>query len=129
MGQTGIDGQLFPAPPVIQPCSWHECARGHRWPPDIVVAKCPGCGGSYLAIRQQACPFCNEPVVNVQLRVDFVPSGSGPIPRCKGAKPLGESIDLTIQRRAHIDGAQGWLDFTAKEELDGKKPSGEGGQG
>lgn len=127
--EAKIEG-LFQPPPTIKPCSWLQCKAGHRWPPDLIVTKCPGCGGPYIAIRQQGCPFCNEPVVEVNLRTDFVPTGTGAVPRCKGAKVMGETVDQQIIRQAHTEAEKNWKTFLEKEaEENGKKSGGQGSAG
>lgn len=120
-GQKPVEGgvkPLFPEPIQLTPCSWMECLAGHRWPPKITLAQCPGDGGPYLAFQAQNCQFCNEPVRRVSLRVDFVPSGSGPVPRCKGAKPFGESMDITLERRGHEAAASEFKNFLQKQAAD-----------
>lgn len=88
----------FPEAKPIDLCSWNECLLGHRWSPSLAVAKCPGCGGQILAVQKTNCPVCNEPVTKTSLRSDFVGRGAGVSPRCLGQKPLGESVDLEMER-------------------------------
>jgi hypothetical protein len=64
----------------------------------MVVAPCPGCQGSFLAVKKENCPFCNEPAVRMSLRTDHLPRGAGNVPRCKGVVPYGESMDITLER-------------------------------
>lgn len=95
------------------PCSFNECAGGHRWAPVMVLVKCPGCQGSVLAQKMENCPYCNEPVLRTTLRHDFVPKGGGVVPRCRGAKIYGETLDILVERT-------GW-----KEIIGGKEENGE----
>lgn len=109
---------LFAPAPKLTPCSWNECLAGHRWPVAVVVAKCPGCGGAMLAIRQENCPFCNEPVRASAFRADIVPAGAGAVPRCQGAKPYGDTRDLILERNNHVAAQEGFKDFLTREVQD-----------
>ena len=88
----------FVEPTKLDPCSFSECTAGHRWPPQVALAQCPGCQGPILAVQKLQCPFCNEPVARTVLRSDFVPRAAGVAKRCQGQSPYGESIDLEMQR-------------------------------
>ncbi|MDE1766544.1 MAG: hypothetical protein KGI27_09800 [Thaumarchaeota archaeon] len=112
---------LFAPAPQLQPCSWLVCTNGHKWPPAILVAKCPGCQGPFLAVQQQNCPFCNEPVLQMSFRVDVVPAGAGGVPRCKGARPFGESIDVVLDRQGHQEAISNFKTFLQKEAMERTK--------
>lgn len=68
-----------------------------------------------MAIRQENCPFCNEPAKSMVIRTDIVPPGSGAVPRCKGAKVFGESLDQIIERKGYQDGAASFKPFLVKQ--------------
>lgn len=88
---------LFAEQPQSVPCSFVECTEGHRWPPTPALVLCPEDKSPVLALQQQNCPYCNEPIARISLRVDLVPRGAGMPARCKGQKPFGESIDVILQ--------------------------------
>lgn len=89
---------VFPGESPVEPCSWNECTAGHRWPPVLAVAGCPGCRVPILAVQQVNCPVCNEPMVRSVVRSDFVPKGAGVASRCRGGKVAGESLTLEMER-------------------------------
>jgi hypothetical protein len=98
-----MEDSIFSEEIKIQPCTWNECLKGHRWPPAAAIAKCEGCGGPVLAIRMENCPFCNEPNTRVSLRSDYIPRGAGIGQRCKGAKIQGESGDIELVRHQWVE--------------------------
>lgn len=112
--------ELFKDQPRPMPCSWNECLAGHRWPPTLLIAACPGCGSPTVAFKQENCPFCNEPVKQTVMRSDFVVPGGGVAPRCKGAKPMGDSLDLELTRQAWQEAEANHLSFEAKKQPAGK---------
>ena len=115
------DVGLFPPQPKPQPCSWIECLAGHRWPPTMTVAQCPGDGGPTVMVKQENCPFCNEPACKLSFRLDVVPAGSGVVPRCKGVQPPGETLDLELTAHGWETGQGGFVDFEARKIKEGQK--------
>jgi hypothetical protein len=101
MGEKGKGRgeEVFPlaTPPLVDPCSWNECAEGHRWVPVLVVVKCPGCQSPYLADQKTNCPTCNEVMVRTSVRVDVVPRGVQASRRCSGEKNGGETLSVDLQ--------------------------------
>jgi hypothetical protein len=97
------DKEIFPEQPIIIPCTWNECTKGHRWAPAVAVAKCEGCQSPVIAVRMENCPWCNEPNSKISLRSDYVPRGGGIGQRCKGAKVHGESVDVELIRHQWME--------------------------
>lgn len=77
-------------------CSYNICANGHKWPPVLRVAQCPGCGGPILAAKMTQCPVCNEPVARRFIRVDHLPHGGQITPMCRGAGSLAEVMQVEM---------------------------------
>ena len=87
----------FP-PPRPHPCTWQECAKGHKWVPAMALAGCPGCGAPLVAMKMGNCPYCGEPPERVHVRHDYVMAGAGVVAMCKGEKTQGEVIDVEFAR-------------------------------
>lgn len=87
----------FGEAPSVDPCSYNECPQGHKWPPVLRVAQCPGCGGPILAIKMVQCPICNEPVTHRVIRADHLPHGGQITPMCRGAASLAEVTSIDIK--------------------------------
>lgn len=102
-------------PPRLDPCSFNKCASGHIWPAVLAIAKCPGCAGAVIAVQKVNCPFCNEPIVETNLRSDFVPRGAGMAARCAGQLPTGDSLDIQLQRTAWREVEATTKDFLTRE--------------
>ena len=88
----------FGTPPPTEPCSWNECSRGHKFPPIIQMAQCPGCKGSIVAVKMTNCPICNEPVTRLALRMEHLPQPGQITAMCQGAGTLNEVIQLKVER-------------------------------
>lgn len=88
----------FGTPPPAEPCSWNECSRGHKFPPFIQLAQCPGCKGPIIAVKMVNCPICNEPVARVAMRLEHLPQSGQITPMCQGAATLNEVIQLKVER-------------------------------
>ena len=88
----------FETPKGVKPCSWSECRNGHQWRPSFALVDCGGCGSPTLMGKMENCPFCNEPTLRVSLRHDHIPTGAGVAQRCKGQKPMGEGLDIILER-------------------------------
>lgn len=86
------------AGPTITPCTYNECAAGHRWNPQIQIAACPGCRTPMLAVKMLQCPICNEPVLRMVMRSEHLPQGGQITPLCLGASTLNEVNVVTIER-------------------------------
>lgn len=132
MAEVG-QNPIFTDQPTVHPCTWAECVSGHKWPIQAMIAACPGCNGAVLAIRQSNCHYCNEPMLRVTMRHDFVPTGAGVVPRCKGATVYGETLDGVIQRNGAAEAEKSHLSFEerVKEEnarKTAKTPAGSSGE-
>ena len=88
----------FSALEAVEPCSWVRGTCGHKWPITVQLAKCGGCGGWVLARRQENCPWCNEPTVEMRIRVDQV-GGGNVVAICKGERnSMGSSGYVNVVR-------------------------------
>jgi hypothetical protein len=96
-GKLGEEG-LWAKEIKILPCSWIEGVCGHKWVPTLALAGCRGCGSPILMVKQENCPYCNEPAKTVVVRSDHVPKGGGVVERCKGQAPGGETLDIVMER-------------------------------
>ena len=82
--------ELFPDQVILRLCSANVCGNGHEWIPKVTLAKCGygtphgwnGCGAPVLAVKQESCPVCNEPVVKMRFRTDHTPPTQFIIPVC-----------------------------------------------
>lgn len=90
----------FPEQPRLEPCTFLECPKGHRWAPQLHLAKCGygtptgwnGCGSPMLAIRMLNCPTCNEPTAKLRLRVDHTGTAPYPVPLCIPGSVAGHEV-------------------------------------
>ena len=82
--------ELFPDQIILRLCSANVCGNGHEWIPKVTLAKCGygtpqgwnGCGAPVLAVKQESCPVCNEPVAKMRFRTDHTPPTQFIIPLC-----------------------------------------------
>src|SRR5579871_3925694 len=90
----------FPESAPLEPCTFLECPKGHRWTPQLHLAKCGygtpqgwnGCGSPMLAIRMLNCPTCNEPTKKLRLRVDHTGPAPYPVPLCIPGSSTGTEV-------------------------------------
>ncbi len=104
----------FPEIVKIEPCSFNECAQGHKWAPQLAVGQCPGCGGPILAVRMLNCPVCNEPVVTYHQRIDHTSPGMGIAGICRGQKGLAETNFVEMKRNHAVEAVQNWDEKTGR---------------
>jgi hypothetical protein len=83
------DSKLFGDTVLIEPCSECVCSQGHKWAPQLALAKCPGCSSQVLALRLINCPVCNEPQKSIKFRTDHVVGAPNIVAACRG--PVGAS--------------------------------------
>lgn len=98
-------GLEWPAPPPLDACSWNECTKGHKFPPLIQVARCPGCGQPVVAVKMVNCPVCNEPVAKLAVRFEHAagqPNGHPLTAQCQGQPTLNEVQQIMLYR-AHAE--------------------------
>lgn len=95
----------WPSEAPKEPCSWNTCAAGHKWPPTMQIAQCPGCGGPILIVKMQNCPVCNEPVRSFALRAEHCPQGGQITGTCQGQASLNE-VDKIVLTRHHAEQEQ-----------------------
>lgn len=94
-------------------CTRQVCGAGHVWAPQVAVAKCEGCGSPVVAVRMVNCPWCNEEVGELALRVERVSNGIPIVPVCKGMEPKGEMWEVEVVK----EDRQGKLDFGEGNEI------------
>lgn len=104
----------FPEVVRIEPCSYNVCVNGHKWPPQLAIGQCPGCGGSFLAVRMINCPQCNEPTVSMQLRTDHTCPGMGIAATCRGQKGLSETMFIRLDRGHAAEAIEKWDEKTGR---------------
>lgn len=92
----------------IEPCTRNECANGHKWPAQLAVANCPGCGAQLLMVRMINCPVCNEPTKTFKLRTDHTSQGFGIAALCRGQAGPAESNVIEMTRHAVADCIEKW---------------------
>ena len=88
----------FPDTDNIQLCSYNECPNGHRWPPVMQTASCPGCKAPIVLVKMVQCPSCNEPPSKWGFRSDHLPHGGVVTPMCKGSDSLAEVTYIEVER-------------------------------
>ena len=94
-------------PPQGEPCTLNRCSHGHTWPIALQVGRCPGCQGVLVAIRQENCPYCNEPSIQLKVRIDHVPSRGGQfIGACRGASAPWSIHTVVIEKEPWWDKAE-----------------------
>ena|SRR2546427_38468 len=98
----------FPEVVKIEPCSSNECPNGHKWPPQLAIANCPGCGGQILMVRMINCPICNEPTKVFRLRTDHTGQAMGIAAACRGQKGMAESNLIEMTRNAAEQTIANW---------------------
>jgi hypothetical protein len=76
-----------------------QCSKGHQFPAQLSLTKCPGCQSSILAARMVNCPFCNEPITKLEIRLDHLSSGMTINPLCKGVPTLAEVTQITLEMK------------------------------
>lgn len=108
----------FPEVVKIEPCTNNQCANGHRWPAQMLVQPCPGCGASVLLVRMINCPVCNEPTEKFFLRTDHTGQGFGIAALCRGQKGPAESNLIEMTRHAHKEVMEVWNEETGRMPAD-----------
>ncbi len=98
----------------IEPCTKNECSHGHKWPAQLALANCPGCGGQVLMVRMVNCPVCNEPVEKFTLRTDHTNQGFGIAAICRGQQGAAESNVIEMKRNAAADVIEKWDETTGR---------------
>ena len=98
----------FPEVVKVEPCSSNECVNGHKWPPMLQLAQCPGCGGPLIAVKMINCPICNEPTKTVKLRTDHTGMAFGIAALCRGQGGMAESNFICMERHAAKDVEEKW---------------------
>lgn len=81
---------MFPEQVTLRLCSANVCTNGHEWIPKVALLKCGygtaqgwnGCGAPVLAVKQEGCPVCNEPVAAMRFRSDHTAPTPFIIPLC-----------------------------------------------
>lgn len=100
-------GVLFPEVALLRLCSANVCRAGHEWVPKLMLAKCGygtpqgwnGCGAPVLAVKQEACPVCNEPVVRMRFRTDHTSPTPFISPVCiPGSASLADIAEVVLER-------------------------------
>src|SRR6266550_8615979 len=92
----------------IEPCTKNECSQGHKWPAQLALANCPGCGGQVLMVRMINCPVCNEPTQKFTMRTDHTSQGFGIAATCRGQQGAAESNVIEMTRNAVADTIARW---------------------
>jgi len=107
----------FPEMVKIEPCSSNECANGHRWPPQLAIANCPGCGGQILMVRMINCPVCNEPTKKFRMRTDHASTGFGIAALCRGHVGQAESNQIEMERKHTEQVMENWDEVTGRMKV------------
>jgi hypothetical protein len=92
----------------IEPCTKNECSNGHKWPAQLALASCPGCGGQILMVRMINCPVCNEPTEKFTMRTDHTNQGLGIAALCRGQQGAAESNVIEMKRNAVAEVIEKW---------------------
>jgi hypothetical protein len=92
----------------IEPCTRNECVNGHKWPSQLALANCPGCGSQLLMVRMVNCPVCNEPTTKFKLRTDHTSQGFGIAAICRGQAGAAETNVIDMERHAVEDCIERW---------------------
>lgn len=104
----------FPETVKIEPCTKNECPNGHRWPAQLALANCPGCGAQILMVRMTNCPVCNEPTSKFALRTDHTNQGFGIAALCRGQQGVAESNLIEMNRNAAAEVIEKWDETTGR---------------
>lgn len=98
----------------IEPCSSNECPQGHKWPCQMIIQQCPGCGGQILLVRMSNCPVCNEPTKMFRMRTDHTQQGFGIAALCRGQRGPAESNLIEMTRQAAEEVVEKWDEKTGR---------------
>lgn len=98
----------------VEPCTKNECSNGHKWPAQMALANCPGCGGHILMIRMVNCPVCNEPTEKFTLRTDHTSQGFGIAAICRGQQGAAESNIIEMKRNAVAEVIAKWDEISGR---------------
>lgn len=98
----------------IEPCTKNECANGHKWPAQLALANCPGCGSQLLMVRMINCPVCNEPTEKFTVRTDHTSQGFGIAALCRGQAGAAESNIIEMKRNAVAEVIEKWDEVTGR---------------
>jgi hypothetical protein len=105
-----------PEPKHFEECTGNECSAGHRWPLAIQLGGCPGCKQGVIGVRQENCPYCNEPSVKLRIRVDHLPSRGGQfVGACQGGSAPWGIHAVMIEREP-------WWEKDGKELVAPEEP-------
>lgn len=104
----------FPEVIKIEPCTSNHCANGHKWPAQVALAGCPGCGAAVLMVRMVNCPVCNEPTKRFVLRTDHTNQGWGVAAICRGQQGAAETNVIELERHASEEVAEKWDETTGR---------------
>jgi len=104
----------FPEVVKIEPCTSNECLNGHKWPAQLAIQPCPGCGASILLVRMINCPVCNEPTRVFRMRTDHTNQGFGIAALCRGQKGPAESSLIEMERHATEEVMKNWDEKTGR---------------
>jgi hypothetical protein len=104
----------FPEMIKIEPCSSNECVNGHKWPPQLAIQNCPGCGGQILLVRMVNCPVCNQETRKFRLRTDHTTQGFGIASLCRGQKGQAESNLIEMTRNHAEECMANWDETTGR---------------
>ena len=110
----------FPEMVKIEPCSFNQCANGHKWPVQLALQQCPGCGAMMLLVRMVNCPSCNEPTLRMQLRSDHCTPQMGIPALCRQQRGQGVSTMIVMERTAHEDVEKRWDPATGRVDFEKK---------
>ena len=105
---------IFPEVVKIEPCTRNECSNGHKWPAQLALAACPGCGAQILMVRMICCPVCNEPTTKVKLRTDHTSQGFGIAALCRGQNGAAETNFIEMERHAAQEVEEKWNPETGR---------------
>src|SRR5260370_40358008 len=114
---AGVKAQ-FPEMVKIEPCSSNECSNGHKWPPQLAIQNCPGCGGQILLVRMINCPVCNEPTLKFRFRTDHTTQGFGIASLCRGQKGQAESNLIEMTRNAVAEVIEKWDETSGRMKME-----------
>lgn len=115
--QTSFDASAkanFAEVVKIEPCTSNQCANGHKWPAQLAIAGCTGCGAPILMVRMVNCPVCNEPTKNFKLRTDHTSQGFGIAAICKGQTGAAETNFIEMTRNAAQEVEEKWNPETGR---------------
>lgn len=78
---SGVD---FPPLEPPKACSFNICTKGHQWPARLQVVECRGCGAPTIVKLNENCPWCNEPIQEMHLRIDQLIPKQQVVRACQG---------------------------------------------